>query len=141
MEVDTSDLKRCYSNWPWAMPSALAHNIFKNIDELSIWQMESKVDENLKKYKNKKVKLYVPVRKNYIHAGFICSTRKEDFNSIGKFNQNRKSAFKNFMKQDSNTNLDESRKDLLEKYKLGKRIKIDMLFESGLHDCLRDFMN
>jgi|LauGreDrversion4_2_1035121.scaffolds.fasta_scaffold00842_12 hypothetical protein len=141
MEVDVSDLKRCYSNWPWAMPSLLANKIFDKIENLSIWQIESKVDENLKNYKKEKVKLYVPKRKNYIHVGFICSTRKEDFNSIGKFNKNRKSAFKNFTKQDINASLDENRSCFLKSYKSGKRIKIDMLFENGLHACLHDFIS
>lgn len=139
LEVDTSTVKRTYSNWPWMMSSTLAKKIFIGLNRASIWQIESKVDLNLKSLKKENIKLYVPRTKNFIHVGFLCSTRKEDFNDIGKFNDNRKKAINNFYNNTSSVNLDQLRENLLDRYMNGKRIDISTLYSEGLHKCLRDY--
>ncbi len=139
LEVDTSIIKRTYSNWPWMMSSALAKKIFIGLNDTSIWQIESKVDINLKSLKEEKVKLYVPRTKNFIHVGFLCSTRKEDFNNIGKFNGNRKKAIMHFSNNSNSVNLDQLRENLLNRYIDGRRIDVNILYSAGLHKCLKDF--
>lgn len=141
LEVDICDLKRVYSNWPWAMPSDMASSIFKFKKDLSIWQLEKAVDENLKSY-IKNPRLFAPKVKNHLHAGFMCSTRQQSFDGIGNFNATRKKAIKDFLNnKDQIVNLDLQRKDLCEKYIDGKRINIEILFSHGLYKCLSDFQS
>ena len=139
LEIDTSVLKRVYSNWPWVMPSSLAKKIFINLIGKSIWQIESAVDENLRVEKKENLKLYAPRVKNFIHVGFLCSTRKEDFNGIGVFNENRKKAINKFSDNTGKVNLDEIRHNLLQRYLCGKKIDTDVLYSVGLHECLKEF--
>ena len=138
-QVNTNGLKRRYSNWPWAMSGDMATKVFPASKNVSMWQLESVVDKNLKKLFGN-YPLYAVNIKNYIHAGFVCSTRKESFSDIGKFNKNRKLAISNFFnKEYCSINIDSERSFLCEKFISGKRMDQDILFNLGLHACLKEF--
>lgn len=138
-QVNTCNLKRKYCNWPWAMSGSMALKAFSTNNDVSMWQSETVVDNNLKKtFIN--YPIYAVNIKNYIHAGFLCSTRKESFSNVGKFNKNRKSAVSNFLNKEYDLiNIDNERKLLCEKFLHGIRMNQDMLFTQGLHACLKDF--
>lgn len=138
-QVNTNGLKRKYSNWPWVMSGRMALDAFSANKDVGMWQLESVVDKNLKKL-FMDYPLYAVNTKNYIHAGFLCSTRKESFSDTGKFNENRKSAISCFLnKEYSSINIDYERKSLCEKFLSGKKMNEEILFTDGLHACLKDF--
>ena len=128
--------KRSYSNWPWMMPSRLAKLSFANIINTPIWQMESIIDQRLAKTKHANMCVAV---KNYVHAGFICSTRLDEFEKIGKFNFNRRRSASEFFGHKIKS-LDQIRNDFMRIYFEGKRIRPQDLMSQGLHGALHNFI-
>lgn len=138
LEVNKEKDKREYSNWPWAMPSGLANKVFSNIPNLPIWQLENIANDSLAssgKHRNMCLRM-----KQYIHAGFICTTRLDSFDSIGKFNKNRKIGASKFSGNNVSS-LNEIRDSLIRKYVDGKRININDLMSSGFHYALKQFIS
>jgi hypothetical protein len=129
--------KRIYSNWPWIMGKNVFKKAMKNLKDAPIWQIENIIDGNMKKIS--RVKPLCVKQKMFIHAGFICTTRKDAFSQIGKFNKNRLTSASNFTGE-SQTSLDALRSEYLSKYFSGKRISMEDLFTKGLHHALKNFI-
>jgi hypothetical protein len=128
--------KRSYSNWPWMMPLQLAKLSFLGIENVPIWQMESIVDKNLARIKHTNMCVSF---KHHVHAGFVCSTRLDEFEKIGKFNFNRRRSASEFFGHKIKS-LDQIRNNLMRIYFEGKRIKPQDLMSQGLYHTLHNFI-
>lgn len=129
--------KRVYSNWPWVMGKNVFKKAMKNLKDAPIWQIETMIDGNMKKIS--RLKPLCVKQKMFIHAGFICTTRKDIFSQIGKFNKNRLNSVSNFIGE-SQSSLDSLRQEYLSRYISGKRISMEYLFTKGLHHALKSFI-
>lgn len=129
--------KRSYSNWPWMMNRNFAKEIFKNVRNLPIWQIESKVDESMRSVSHKVMCLKT---RQHIHAGFICSSRIDDFEKIGKFNFNRRRSASKFIGKKV-TSLDALRAQFMNSYLEGYRISDMIMKKEGLYSALNSFIN
>lgn len=129
--------KRIYSNWPWVMGKSVFKKSMRSLGDIPIWQMENTIDKNIKNIH--RIKPLCVRKKMFIHVGFICTTRRDAFKSIGKFNQNRLNSFMAFSGENQNS-LDAIRNEYMEKYFNGYKIEIDDLFTNGLHYALRNFI-
>lgn len=129
--------KRIYSNWPWLMGRSVFKKCIHTLGDIPIWQMENAIDKNMKNIN--RIKPLCVRQKMFIHVGFICTTRKDQFGSIGKFNKNRLNSSSAFSGE-SQESLDAIRNEYMKKYLNGISINIDDLFSKGLHHALRNFI-
>jgi hypothetical protein len=129
--------KRIYSNWPWLMGKSVFKKCMHTLGEIPIWQMENIVDKNIKNIN--RMKPLCVRQKMFIHVGFICTTRRDQFKSIGKFNQNRLNGSSAFSGENQES-LDAIRDEYIEKYLNGSAINIEDLFIKGLHYALKGFI-
>lgn len=137
MYVKKEKDKRSYSNWPWMMNRGFAKNIFKGAGGLPIWQIEAKVDESMRRSVHQVACLKT---KQHVHAGFICSSRIDDFEKIGKFNFNRRRSASRFMNKKI-TSLDLLRNQFMDSYVNGSRISESCLKKEGLYSALNGFIS
>lgn len=137
LKVLPENNKRIYSNWPWMMRKKLIFSLFKNVSGLPIWQIESMVNSNILNIDHKSLCLE---SKQYVHAGFICSTRIDKFENIGKFNFSRRRSASSFFKEKIYS-LDDLREKLLNNYLDGARIEDSILINQGLYSGLKSFIN
>lgn len=129
--------KRIYSNWPWVMGRSVFKKCMHSLGEIPIWQMESAIDKNLKKIS--RIKPLCVRQKMFIHAGFICTTRRDQFKCIGNFNRNRLNSSNDFTGEHQDS-VDFIRNDYMSKYLNGSSISLDDLFSQGLYHALREFI-
>ena len=136
MDVISDYPARSYSNWPWAMSLEMAKKVFLEITDLHIWQIEQLANKNLLEIPGSR-NMCVNMR-NHLHAGFICTTRKDEYDN--SFNVKRKRSLAIYSKK-SPVPLNEIRSKFLESYIGGKRLSVKKMIKSGIYSSINDFIS